>query len=73
VLVALNASTADCTVLYLFEPPTARQPAGAVGRPARVTSEAGAAMTAVARAKTRGNDESIVALKKMIFEVEVMK
>lgn len=56
----LNALTADSTVLYWLELPTARQPAGAEGRPARGTREAGAAIVATASARTSRSESMAV-------------
>lgn len=52
VLDVLRAATAAETVLYVPEPPTDRQPAGGEVRPARATSEVGAAAAAAVSERT---------------------
>lgn len=51
-LEVLSLATAAETVLYVPEAPTERQPGGGEVRPARGTSEEGAATAAPARDKT---------------------
>ena len=63
VLEVLNALTEACTVLYVPDDPTVKQPAGAVVRAARDT-RAGAANAVAASERTNARDECM--LKKRI-------